>query len=131
MMVHHILGAKGQIVIEKEIRDALGLAPGHLAVQTLVGDHVELRFFPPEHDESLLGVLAGQTRRPAPPDAWPRAVEEAWRRAVHEDAAGYGAEGEDRAGSGAGTAPAPGAEAMDPGRAAAPPDGERGPQATP
>ena len=45
----HTVGPKGQVVVEKEIRDRLGIAPGWRALQSLVGDHVETRFFPPEH----------------------------------------------------------------------------------
>jgi AbrB family looped-hinge helix DNA binding protein len=52
------VGSKGQVVIAKEIRDALGIVPGSLAVQRQVGDTVELRFLPPEHHRSLRGILA-------------------------------------------------------------------------
>ena len=77
------VGQRGQIVIEKPIRDALGLQPGYIAVQRLVADHVELHFYPPEHEESLRGMLAGQAKRSIPPEQWPEAREEAWSKAVH------------------------------------------------
>ena len=51
------VGSKGQVVIEKEMRDRLGVQPGWLAVQQLVDDHVEIYFVPPEHDRSLAGAL--------------------------------------------------------------------------
>lgn len=54
----HRIGPKGQIVIEKRIRERLGVEAGWLAIQQLVGDHVEIYFIPPEHDESLAGILA-------------------------------------------------------------------------
>ncbi|HXM70397.1 MAG TPA: AbrB/MazE/SpoVT family DNA-binding domain-containing protein, partial [Thermoanaerobaculia bacterium] len=57
------VGEKGQVVIEKPIRDALGIRPGFVAIQDLRTDHVEIRFYPPEHDRSLRGVLAGAIRR--------------------------------------------------------------------
>ena len=47
----------GQVVIAKEIRDRLGIAPGWVALQRVVDDHVELYFLPPERRESLKGTL--------------------------------------------------------------------------
>ena len=38
------VGTKGQIVIDKRIRDSLGIEPGWIALQTLVDDHVEIYF---------------------------------------------------------------------------------------
>lgn len=76
------VGTKGQVVIEKAIRDELGVEPGWLAVQRVVGDRVELRFFPAEHDRSLHGVLAEHTRRTVPPERWDDA-----RRSARADAA--------------------------------------------
>ncbi|MEA3336285.1 MAG: AbrB/MazE/SpoVT family DNA-binding domain-containing protein [Chloroflexota bacterium] len=77
-----VVGQRGQIVIEKPIRDALGLEPGYLAVQRLVADHVELHFYPPEHEESLRGVLASKAKRSVPPEKWAEVREEAWSKAV-------------------------------------------------
>lgn len=51
------VGTKYQVVIEREARRRLGVRPGWVAVQTVVGDHLELRFLPPEHDRSLAGDL--------------------------------------------------------------------------
>lgn len=53
-----IVGARGQITLEKELRDALGVAPGWRALQRRVGDHIELHFLPPRHRRSLRGVLS-------------------------------------------------------------------------
>ncbi len=77
------VGTKGQVVIEKSIRDRLGIEPGYLAVQQTVGDRVEIRFFPPDHERSLRGTLAAETRVKVRPDApaWGEAVDEAWRNA--------------------------------------------------
>lgn len=79
------VGSKGQVVIAKEIRDRLGVQPGWRAFQILVDDHVEIHFIPPEHNESLAGVLAPyiQTTIPAG-EAWDRAREQAWEDAARE-----------------------------------------------
>ena len=45
-----VVGSKGQVVIEKAIRDALAVRPGSIAIQHLSGDHVEIKFIEPEHD---------------------------------------------------------------------------------
>jgi len=58
------VGTKYQVVIEQAIREKLGIQPGWVAVQTVVGDHLEIRFLPPEHDRSLLGSLRGFSRGP-------------------------------------------------------------------
>ena len=79
------VGAQGQVVIEDPIREALGVEPGYMAVQTLVGDHVEIRFFPPDHQRSLKGVLASYVRRSATPDEWPKVRDQAWPQAALED----------------------------------------------
>ncbi len=76
------VGTKGQVVIEKEIRDALGIEPGALAVQRLVGDHVEIRFLPAEHERSLRGRLREMAKRRVPRTRWHSVVEEAWQEAA-------------------------------------------------
>ena len=75
----HVVGPKGQVVIAKEIRDQLGVAPGWLALQRLVNDHVEVYFLPPEHRKSLKGSLAKHVKvRIGPGREWDRAREAAW-----------------------------------------------------
>lgn len=72
------VGPKGQIVIDKAIRDRLNVQPGWLALQLLVDDHVEIRFIPPEHDESLAGCLAAHTNAMVTEgEEWDRAREQA------------------------------------------------------
>ena len=81
------VGPKGQLVIEKVIRDSLGVKPGWVAVQLLVDDHVQIHFVPPEHDESVAGALvdyakpelnAGDGLQRAREQAWTQAAEERW-----------------------------------------------------
>lgn len=80
------VGPKGQVVIEKEIRDRLGVQPGSLAVQRLVGDRVEIYFIPPPHRRSLRGVLAAEIGRRVASEVWEGAREAAWEKAVSESA---------------------------------------------
>ncbi|MCB1057435.1 MAG: AbrB family transcriptional regulator [Acidobacteria bacterium] len=80
-----ILGTKGQVVIEKRLRDALGLEPGWVSSQRLVDDHLEIRFHPPEHDRSLRGVLSSSIRRPVAPERWQELRDEAWAQTVAEE----------------------------------------------
>lgn len=79
------VGPKGQVVIEKEIRDRLGIEPGSIAIQRVVDDHVEIRFVPPVklHRRSLLGVLSSDVT--VPPEEWHAAKERAWDEAVREE----------------------------------------------
>jgi bifunctional DNA-binding transcriptional regulator/antitoxin component of YhaV-PrlF toxin-antitoxin module len=79
------VGEKGQVVIEQPIREALGVEPGFVAVQTLVGDHIEIRFFPPEHQRSLKGILAGYVQRSVTSEEWPKVREDSWAQAALED----------------------------------------------
>jgi hypothetical protein len=82
------VGAKGQIVIDQEIREALGVQTGWVASQRLVQDHVEIRFFPPEHDQSLAGVLADYVKRSVSQADWGATRDRAWAEAAAEKEAG-------------------------------------------
>lgn len=71
------------MVIDREARRRLGVGPGWVAVQTVVGDHLELRFLPPEHDRSLAGGLARYGKKVGPVSeeeerAWEAHVDEEW-----------------------------------------------------
>ena len=77
------VGTKYQVVIEREARRRPGVRPDWVAVQTVVGNHLELRFLPPEHDRSLAGSLGEYARedRPDPEEedrAWEAHVDERW-----------------------------------------------------
>jgi AbrB family looped-hinge helix DNA binding protein len=85
--VANTVGEKGQLVIEKPIREALGIRPGSLAAQVLRDDHVEIRFYPPEHNRSLKGILADKiTKTPGDRD-WRDIQEEAWGTATEKEEA--------------------------------------------
>jgi bifunctional DNA-binding transcriptional regulator/antitoxin component of YhaV-PrlF toxin-antitoxin module len=75
----YTVGPKGQVVIAKEIRDKLGVAPGWVALQRLAGDHAEVHFVPPPHRRSLKGGLTRFTKvRVRPGREWAEAREAAW-----------------------------------------------------
>jgi AbrB family looped-hinge helix DNA binding protein len=78
------VGQKGQIVIEKALRDALGLRPGYFAVQKLVNDHIEIYFYPPEHKRSLRGRLANKIQKRIATEDWQAVREAAWSNAAAE-----------------------------------------------
>jgi len=80
----NLVGEKGQVVIEKPLRKVLGIRPGFVTVQTLVDDHVEIRFYPPEHNRSLRGILEKYAKRDVPLEEWNEAREKAWADAVSE-----------------------------------------------
>jgi bifunctional DNA-binding transcriptional regulator/antitoxin component of YhaV-PrlF toxin-antitoxin module len=81
----YVVGSKGQIVISKDIRDKLGVESGWIAIQRLVGDHVEMYLFPPEHCESLKGSLRAHLKGGiAAGEEWDAARETAWGKAARE-----------------------------------------------
>ena len=78
----HVVGPKGQVVIAKDIREHFGVGRGWIALQRIVDDHVEVRFLPPEHRESLKGSLAPYIETSVTPEDWPEARQRAWDEAV-------------------------------------------------
>jgi len=88
-----LVGTKGQVTIEKEIRDALGVEPGWRAIQRLDGDRVVIEFRRPKHRRSLAGALAGKATRTFPsPEDLEASVDEAWTAVAHDAASGEPAE---------------------------------------
>jgi AbrB family looped-hinge helix DNA binding protein len=81
------VGPKGQVVIEKEIRDQLGIVPGSQAVQRVVDGHVEIHFIPPvkQHNRSLRGILRPPNGVTLSQEEWPAARERAWDEAAQEE----------------------------------------------
>ena len=81
------VGPKGQVVIEKEIRDRLGVEPGATAIQKLVDDHVEIHFIPPIklHNRSLFGILRGPADPVLTEEELRAATERAWDEAAREE----------------------------------------------
>ena len=60
------VGERGQVTIEKAIREELGVYGGDIAVQRLEGRRVVIEFVPAPHRRSLAGVLREKVgQRPA------------------------------------------------------------------
>jgi bifunctional DNA-binding transcriptional regulator/antitoxin component of YhaV-PrlF toxin-antitoxin module len=78
------VGVKGQVVIEKPIRKALGVEPGYVAVQRIVGHRVEIAFYPPDHGSSLRGALSGYIGEPVA--EYGEAEDRAWTAAARAKA---------------------------------------------
>lgn len=57
MVVTHRVGAKGQVVIPKDLRDALGIQPGDEVTFWRHGDHVAVR--PADSGRALRGRFRG------------------------------------------------------------------------
>lgn len=84
-----LVGTKGQVTINKEIRDTLGIEPGWRAMQRLEGDRVVLEFLPPKHRRSLGGILKSKARVILPtPEDLEDAIDQAWTHVARESEAG-------------------------------------------
>ena len=77
------VGTKGQVTIEKELREALGVRPGW-RVPTRRRWAVGRYLPPPKHSDSLLGILADKTDVRIPPSELEAAIEHAWEGSVRE-----------------------------------------------
>ena len=72
------VGERGQITIEKGIREELGVYAGDRAVQWVEDGHLVVTFVPAPHRRSLFGVLANDiTKRPENEEDWESVIEEA------------------------------------------------------
>jgi bifunctional DNA-binding transcriptional regulator/antitoxin component of YhaV-PrlF toxin-antitoxin module len=82
-----LVGTKGQVTIEKKIREVLGVEPGWRAIQRLEGDQLVLEFLPPKHRRSLAGILKPKALRTFPtPEDLQAATDQAWTHAAREAA---------------------------------------------
>lgn len=78
------VGERGQITIEKAIREQLGVYAGDLAVQRIEDGKVVIEFVPAPHRRSLAGSLR-DTARPVADDSDWQAVREYADRAPDPD----------------------------------------------
>jgi|GEM_PF-462904 len=79
------VGTDGQIVIDKEMLEELGIEPGWTAIPQVVDGHLEIHFAPPRRNRSLHGALASHTDVRIPDeDALHEATERAWEEHAKE-----------------------------------------------
>ncbi len=64
------VGERGQVTIEKGIREELGVYAGDVAVQRVEGRRVVIEFVPAPHRRSLAGALRGKVGRVPDDEAW-------------------------------------------------------------
>ena len=72
------VGERGQITLEKGIREELGVYPGDGAVQRIEGGRVVIDFVPGPHSRSLAGALRDKVRKQPPDESWPALRRVAW-----------------------------------------------------
>jgi len=77
-----VVGERGQITIDKAIRERLGIKPKDIAVQEVVDGQVVVRFLPAPHRRSLYGILKPRPKRPI--KDWRKAKERAWEAMAKE-----------------------------------------------
>ena len=72
------VGDRGQITIEKAVRDTLGIRARDIAVQRVENGRLVVTFLRPaeSHRRSLAGVLGPPPRRPPADETWETAVED-------------------------------------------------------
>lgn len=77
-MASHV-SERGQITIDRAIRRQLGIQPGMVAYQRVVGGCLEVIFLPAPHCRSLFGAFhrSGEEPRALTPDQLEEAVMEA------------------------------------------------------
>lgn len=64
------VGERGQVTIEKAIREELGIYAGDQAVQRVEGGRVIIEFVPAPHHRSLAGILRDKVRRVPDDEDW-------------------------------------------------------------
>ncbi len=60
----YVVGSRGQVTIDKAIRDKLGVKPKDVAVQEVINGKVVISFLPAPHRRSLRGILKSKPSKP-------------------------------------------------------------------
>lgn len=64
------VGERGQVTIEKQIREELGVYAGDQAIQRIENGRVVIAFVPGPHSRSLAGVLKDKVRTRPTDERW-------------------------------------------------------------
>ncbi|MEO6579321.1 MAG: AbrB family transcriptional regulator [Candidatus Limnocylindria bacterium] len=72
------VGVRGQITIEKTIREELGVYAGDEAVQRVEGGRIIIEVVPGRHRRSLAGSLKGKVGRRPDNESWESLRRAAW-----------------------------------------------------
>lgn len=75
------VGERGQVTIEKGIREELGVSAGDQAIQRIEDGRVVIEFVPGPHTRSLAGALADKIRRVPEDEDWQVLRRKAWETA--------------------------------------------------
>ncbi|HSO30497.1 MAG TPA: AbrB/MazE/SpoVT family DNA-binding domain-containing protein [Candidatus Sulfomarinibacteraceae bacterium] len=72
------VGERGQITIEKAIREQLGIYAGDETAQRVEDGRIVIDVIPGRHRRSLAGSLRARTTRTPPDEAWDELRRAAW-----------------------------------------------------
>ncbi len=72
------VGERGQITLEKAIREELGIYAGDETVQRIEDGRIVIDVIPGRHRRSLAGVLADKVRRVPADESWDSLRQAAW-----------------------------------------------------
>ena len=64
------VGERGQVTIEKRIREELGVYTGDQAIQTVEGGRLIIEFVPGPHRRSLAGALRDKVKQRPADERW-------------------------------------------------------------
>jgi AbrB family looped-hinge helix DNA binding protein len=84
MLIHTMgsrVGERGQITIEKAIREELGIYAGDDAIQRVEDGRIVIEVVPGRHRRSLAGTLRDKVGRTPPDEDWKALRQGAWESA--------------------------------------------------
>jgi len=72
------VGERGQITLDKSIREELAIFAGDEAIQRIEGGRIVIELVPGRHSRSLAGAAAPHIRRRPPDESWEALRDAAW-----------------------------------------------------